>query len=137
MRWASSLALGALAILGGATVARAENMLYSQALETCMDKSQFTADKFTFTLSPKNKTVVVSFAGITTIEGFVDVEISLLAYGFKAYTQKLDPCKEKWTQLCPMRAGKMPPIDMRLELDDKTLAMIPGMNISLLFATAH
>lgn len=122
------MALGALALLGsgGIQEALAEKGLFSTALSTCMEKSQFTADHFRFSLTPNNGSVMIEFGGLTTIEGYVDVDVNIFAYGYKATTQKLDPCKQDWTQLCPMRAGKFPLQKFKIPLDNKTLKIIPG-----------
>jgi len=82
-----------------------ERMIGSQSLATCMDKSQFTVSQFDVLYTPDNASLTYSFDGTSSIEGNVYIVLEIIAYGYTAFSKKIDPCAEKFASLCPMKAG--------------------------------
>lgn len=90
---------------GSASAIQKEKMIGSQSLATCMENSQFTVSQFEVLYTPGNSTLLYSFDGTSSIEGNVYFILEVIAYGYTAFTRKINPCDENFASLCPMRAG--------------------------------
>ncbi|KAF3932201.1 hypothetical protein ABW20_dc0109582 [Dactylellina cionopaga] len=92
-------------ITGCAGAIPKEKMIGSQSIAACMSNSQFTVSQFDVLYTPNNATLQYSFDGTSSIEGNVFIKLEIIVYGYVGYTVEIDPCKEKFASLCPMRAG--------------------------------
>lgn len=104
----------------------AENVLRSTSLNACQSNSLFTARKFNVTFSPDTLKVHIDMYAILSIEGYVLLDITLLAYGYKAMHIEFDPCKYGLMGLCPMTSGKMDD-PFNLDIPKSALDSIPGI----------
>ncbi|KAJ5679629.1 hypothetical protein N7462_007873 [Penicillium macrosclerotiorum] len=110
-----------------APLASAVRYLESNALNVCMESSNFTATYFNVIFYPGNNTLTISFDGVSYISGKVEAEMTLTAYGYKAYSSTIDPCSISGMGMCPMSPG---PIDLgpvSLSLPDGTSDQVPGI----------
>lgn len=93
-----------------APAASAAKVLESNSLSSCLDNSPLKASLFSVRYEPEvSKDAVVNLAVTTSFGGYVLFDISLIAYGYKAISTRLDPCTNKiLSGLCPMIAGQLP-----------------------------
>lgn len=109
-----------------APLASAVKLLESNALNVCMESSNFTATYFNVVFYPGNNSLTIGFDGVSYISGKVEAEMTLTAYGYKAYSSTIDPCKIDGMGMCPMAPG---PIDLgpvSLSLPEGTSSKVPG-----------
>lgn len=127
MRIAHNLALSSLALLASTQGASAIQIIESNSLNTCMEKSSFTASLFDFTLTPSNNSASVELTGFSSINSNIVAVVELVAYGFTIVNQTLDPCKLNLNGFCPMTKGQiaLPPATVPIGAD--TLKQIPGI----------
>ena len=105
----------------------AVKFLESNSLNLCMESSNFTATYFHVIFYPNNNSLQLAFDGVSYISGKVTADLTLTAYGYKAYSQTLDPCSIEGMGMCPMAPG---PIDLEsfsLTLPNTTASRIPGI----------
>ncbi|EWC46583.1 hypothetical protein DRE_04070 [Drechslerella stenobrocha 248] len=88
-----------------------EKMISSSSLAACMADSKFTVSQFDVLYTPGNASLQYSFLGTSSIESKVFIALEIIVYGFSAYSMMIDPCREGFTSLCPMKAGpvNLPP----------------------------
>lgn len=101
----------------------------SDALTLCSGDNvpqNFTATYFSVTFTPGNRSLSFSFDGVSSIEGKVQAEMSITAYGYEALNKKLDPCKMKLNGLCPMHTGAIDIQNAHIQLPEDVVAKIPG-----------
>jgi hypothetical protein len=104
-------------------------LLQSTSLNSCMDTTNFTASLFNVKFTPDNQTLSININAYSSISGNVTAELQVIAYGFTAVKQTLDPCKMK-TQglagLCPMREG---PLNFQpdITVDKSVINRIPSI----------
>lgn len=113
----------AATLLSPATAA--ENVLLSNALNTCQDDSGFSASLFNVVVTPNNQTAFVSLVATSSIHGYVNFDVTVTAYGYKIIQQRVDPCKTSLTGICPMVTGKLA-LDFNLPIGD-AINQIPGI----------
>ncbi|KAJ5482839.1 hypothetical protein N7539_006285 [Penicillium diatomitis] len=122
-----SLALLTLLIAIIAPLASAVKLLESNALNVCMESGNFTATYFNVVFYPGNNSLSIGFDGVSQISGKVEAEMTLTAYGYKAYSATLDPCQIQGMGMCPMAPG---PIDLgpvSIQLPAGTADKVPGI----------
>lgn len=85
-----------------APLASAIKLLESNALNVCMESSNFTATYFNVVFYPGNNSLTIGFDGVSYISGKVEAEMTLTAYGYKAYSSTIDPCSIEGMGMCPM-----------------------------------
>lgn len=105
----------------------AVKFLESNSLNLCMESSNFTATYFHVIFYPSNNSLELGFDGVSYISGKVVADLSLTAYGYKAYSSTLNPCDVSGMGMCPMAPG---PIDLQsvsLTLPNDTASKIPGI----------
>ncbi|KAJ5905308.1 uncharacterized protein N7473_002224 [Penicillium subrubescens] len=110
-----------------APLASAVKLLESNALNVCMESSNFTATYFNVVFYPGNNSLTIGFDGYSYISGKVVADLSLTAYGYKAYSSTIDPCSIEGMGMCPMASG---PIDLgpvSLSLPEGTSSNVPGI----------
>lgn len=82
-------------------------LIESNSLNPCLDNSNFTATLFNVVFTPDNRTLAFDVVGVSSIEGNVTAELRVIAYGFTALTEVLDPCTMDLGGLCPMATGQI------------------------------
>lgn len=85
----------------------AVDLIESKSLNPCQDNSSFTATLFNVIFTPDNNTLAFDVVGVSSISGNVTAEIEVIAYGYTALKQKLDPCTMNLAGLCPMNTGQI------------------------------
>ena len=122
-----SLALLTFLVAFWAPMVSAIKLLESNALNVCMESSNFTATYFNVVFYPNNNTLTIGFDGVSYISGKVIADMTLTAYGYEAYSSTIDPCDISGMGMCPMAPG---PIDLgpvSLPLPSDTASNIPGI----------
>ncbi|KAJ5990024.1 hypothetical protein N7522_010231 [Penicillium canescens] len=110
-----------------APMASAIKLLESNALNVCMESSNFTATYFNVVFYPGNNSLVIGFDGVSYITGKVTADLTITAYGYEAISKTLDPCSISGMGMCPMAAGPMDLGPLSLDLPSDTAANIPGI----------
>jgi hypothetical protein len=107
-------------------------LIESKSLNPCQANSSFSATLFDVVFTPDNKTLTFNIVGVSAISGNVTAELKVIAYGFTAITQKLDPCSNKDLKgLCPMNTGQIN-ILSNLQVSDSVIKNIPSESLSRL-----
>lgn len=104
----------------------AEDMLTSTSLKACQQNNQFSASLFDVAFTPGNSTLSFNIVGTSTVKGYVNIELAVYAYGYKAYTKYINPCDEHYDGLCPMQIAPVV-VNSNAQIDPESLAKIPGM----------
>jgi hypothetical protein len=118
-----SLLLSTLSILPSSS---AIQLIESKSLNPCQDNSNFTASLFNVIFTPGNKTLGFDVVGVSSISGNVTAEIRVLAYGYTAVKQVLDPCKMVDLKgLCPMNTGQID-LNSNIQVSDDVIKTIPS-----------
>lgn len=108
----------------------AEDVLRSSSLAACQANSEFTASLFDVVFTPNNLTASVNMIAISSIEGYVLFDITILAYGYEVIRTTVNPCNSNLPGLCPMTSGRMDnPFNLPVTRD--ALAQIPGIAYTL------
>jgi hypothetical protein len=107
-------------------MASAVKLLESNALNVCMESSNFTATYFNVVFYPGNNSLVIGFDGVSYITGKVTADLTITAYGYEAFSKTLDPCSISGMGMCPMAAGPMDLGPLSLDLPSGTSENIPG-----------
>lgn len=106
--------------------ALAENLIESQSLNPCQENSSFTATLFNVLFTPNNGTLAFTVNGVSSINGYVTAEIDVIAYGYKALSQTIDPCKANLEGMCPMRPGQIN-IKSNIQVGHDVVSKIPSI----------
>ncbi|KAI1274007.1 hypothetical protein F5Y07DRAFT_374740 [Xylaria sp. FL0933] len=101
-------------------------MLSSTSLNSCQPNSQFTASLFNVVYTPNNNSASVNVVATSSVEGFVNFNVSVVAYGYQIIQQSINPCDLGLAGLCPMTAGKIP-LKFNFDVDPSAKAQIPGI----------
>ena len=64
--------------------------------------------------------------GVSSINGYVEAEIDVIAYGYQALSQTIDPCKNNLEGMCPMRPGQIN-IKSNIPVSPDVVAKIPSI----------
>ncbi|KAJ5706918.1 hypothetical protein N7488_006719 [Penicillium malachiteum] len=107
--------------------ALAVKYLESNSLNVCMDSSNFTATYFHVVFYPNNNSLMLGFDGVSYISGKVVADLTLTAYGYKAYSNTIDPCSIAGMGMCPMAPGPIDLPSVSLTLPNDTASNIPGI----------
>ena len=89
-------------------------LIESESLNPCQANSSFTATLFNVIFTPDNNSLAFNILGVSSISGYVTAEIDVIAYGYTAVRQTLDPCTSNLEGLCPMNTGV---IDIQSNID--------------------
>jgi ML-like domain len=100
-------------------------MIESSSLNPCQAQNNLSATLFNVVFTPDNRTVTFDVVGLASIQGNVMVDLELLAYGYSAIKQTIDPCKEGYTQLCPLNTGQLD-INSNFIVGADVVNQIPG-----------
>ncbi|KAI0206088.1 hypothetical protein F4808DRAFT_191509 [Astrocystis sublimbata] len=104
----------------------AEPMLKSTSLNSCSANSQFTASLFNVVYTPNNNSAAVSVVATSSVEGFVNFDVTVVAYGYQIIQQTINPCDIGLQGLCPMTAGKIP-LKFNFDVDPSAKELVPGI----------
>ena len=107
-------------------LASAEKLLESKSLNTCQENSSFTATLFNVVFTPGNGSLAFDIVGMSSISGYVEAEIDVIAYGYNALKQTFDPCTKNLEGMCPMNTGQIN-IQSNIDVDQETVSKIPGI----------
>jgi len=131
MRFSRATFLSSLGLLASSQYASAGRVIESNSLNTCMDNSLFTADLFDFSLTPDNSSASVEINGFSSISGNVVAIVSVIAYGFTAINETVDPCSMDLSGFCPMTKGALSLPQSTIPLSSDVLKQIPGIAYSV------
>lgn len=101
-------------------------LIESKSLNPCQDNSNFTASLFNVVFTPDNNTLAFDVVGVSSIQGNVTAELMVIAYGFTALKQTLDPCTMNLDGLCPMNTGQIN-IQSNINIPNDVIHKIPGI----------
>lgn len=88
-------------------------IIESKSLNPCQDNSNFTATRFNVVFTPDNGSLAFDVGGVSSISGFVQAEVDVIAYGYEALKQNFNPCDLGLLGMCPMNTG---PINNRFNI---------------------
>jgi uncharacterized membrane protein len=108
------------------SLSSALRIIESKSLNPCQTNSQFTASLFNVAFTPDNNTLAFDVVGVSSIDGNVTAELEVIAYGFTALRQKLDPCAMNLQGMCPMNTGQID-IQSNINISDDVIKRIPGI----------
>ena len=104
----------------------AERLIESKSLNPCQDNSLFTATLFNVVFTPDNNSLAFDIVGVSSISGHVTAEIDLIAYGYNALHETLDPCTQNLEGMCPMNTGQIN-IQSNLNIPPSVIKDIPSI----------
>ena len=126
-----SLPLLLTAILPLASLASATKLIKSNSLNPCQANSGFTATLFDVVFTPGNGTLSYNINGISSITGNIIADLQVLAYGYTAFNQTIDPCTSpELSSLCPMNPGQII-INSNSQFSQSVVKNIPGIAYSV------
>jgi hypothetical protein len=101
-------------------------LLESKSLNPCQDNSNFTASLFNVVFTPDNGSIAFDIVGVSSIQGNVSVQAEVIAYGYTAVNQTIDPCTAGLGGFCPMSTGQIN-IQSNLVVGQSVVKKIPGI----------
>lgn len=101
-------------------------LIESKSLNPCQDNSSFTATLFNVVFTPDNGSLAFDVVGVSSISGYVNAEVDVIAYGYQALKQPFDPCKQNLQGMCPMNTGQINN-KFNLEVSQDVVKAIPGI----------
>ena len=118
--------------------ATAELMLKTNSLNTCQENSSFTASLFNLVYTPSNDSVTINIVAVSSIQGSVEFDVEISAYGYAFFKKVLDPCDIDLAGLCPMTSGELD-LKFNLPVSEGAESNIPGIayNVPDLDATVR
>lgn len=98
-----------------------------------MANSLLTAQLFNVTFLPDQNIVYIKVNAISGLNSKVIAKVEVIAYGYKAITQVVNPCEQTGFEgLCPMVQGPIT-IDASPAVGDSVADQIPGTSDTLNF----
>lgn len=92
-----------------------------------MDNSKFSATLFDVSLTPDNGTLSFTINGVSTITGYVILQLNVFAYGLQIYNTPINPCIDKaLIGMCPMQEGQITLPVSNAPLPQSALDNVPG-----------
>ena len=104
----------------------AGRLIESKSLNPCQENSDFTATLFNVAFTPDNNSLAFDVVGVSSISGFVVAELDVIAYGYSALKQTLDPCKSNLEGMCPMNPGQIN-IESNIDIPPDTVKQVPSI----------
>ncbi|KAL8637470.1 MAG: hypothetical protein Q9228_005265 [Teloschistes exilis] len=101
-------------------------LIESKSLNPCQANSSFTATLFNVAFTPDNGSLAFNVVGVSSISGYVNAEVAVIAYGYNAVRMTFDPCKENLQGMCPMNTGQIKN-KFNLEVSDDVVKKIPSI----------
>src|SRR5436190_11061713 len=96
-----------LAFLPFSPLVSAIRLLESKSLNPCQDNSNFTASLFNVVFTPNNGSIAFDIVGVSSIQGNVTVIAQVIAYGYTALNETINPCTSGLGGFCPMSTGQI------------------------------
>ena len=124
--WSKSSWLPIAATCVLAPFTSAERLIESKSLNPCQDNSSFTATLFNVVFTPNNNSLAFNIVGVSSISGNVTAEIDVIAYGYHAVKETLDPCTQNLEGMCPMNTGQIN-IKSNIDIPSSVIRDIPGI----------
>ena len=119
------------AVLPFASLTSAIKLVESNSLNPCQANSGFTATLFDVVWTPDNGTLSYNINGISSITGKVIADLQVIAYGYTAFNQTIDPCTSAdLSSLCPMNPGQII-INSNSQFSKSVVSGIPGITYSV------
>lgn len=106
--------------------ASATRYIESKSLNPCQENSSFTATLFNVIFTPNNGSLAFKIYGVSTISGYVQADIQVIAYGLNIFNRPLDPCANNLPGMCPMNTGPIN-IDSNLNIPPDVAKKIPAI----------
>ena len=128
MRLGGFGAPAALLGLASLPLTQAYGIIESNSLITCQENSGFTAQLFDVTYTTNNSTLTFDINGVSTINDYVLLEVTVAAYGYTALTKDIDPCsadEKSLVGICPLHSGQIQ-IPSNYHLPDSASSQIPS-----------
>lgn len=122
----SSLVATFTTLVAFSPLASALRVIESKSLVSCQENSNFTASLFNVVFTPDNNTLSFDIVGVSSINGNVTAELEVIAYGYTAVKETLDPCEMDLAGLCPMSTGQIN-IESNIQVSDSVINNIPGI----------
>ncbi|KAI9813625.1 MAG: hypothetical protein M1827_003696 [Pycnora praestabilis] len=95
-------------ILALLPLSSAIRLIESKSLNPCSSNSSFTASLFNVVFTPDNNSLAFDIVGVSSIQGNVIAEIELIAYGYTAIKETINPCNQNTVAgLCPISTGQI------------------------------
>ncbi|KAL8936172.1 MAG: hypothetical protein Q9216_005072 [Gyalolechia sp. 2 TL-2023] len=107
-------------------VSSAIRKIESKSLNPCQANSSFTATLFNVVFTPDNGSLAFEVNGISSISGYVNAEIDVLAYGYNALQKSFNPCDEGLQGMCPMNTGPIND-EFNIEVSQDVVNQVPGI----------
>lgn len=107
-------------------ITSAVRFVESKSLNPCQDNSSFTATLFNVAFTPDNGSLAFNVVGVSSISGYVNAEVDIIAYGYTAFKQPFDPCKQGLQGMCPMNTGQIKN-KFNLEVSQDVVKQIPSI----------
>lgn len=104
-------------------------MLVTKALNPCpgSTNAQFTATLFDVVFTANNRTLTYNINAISSISQKVTAQLVVIAYGYTAFNQTIDPCANKdLISLCPLNPGPIP-IKSNFVFSESAVKQIPSI----------
>ena len=60
---------------------------------------------FNVVFTPHNNSIYFDIEGVSSISGFVTAHVEVIAYGYRAVQEEINPCKLDLLGMCPMNTG--------------------------------
>ncbi|EEP75732.1 conserved hypothetical protein [Uncinocarpus reesii 1704] len=120
-----------VAFLPFSPLVSAINLIESKSLVACQDNSNFTATLFNVLFTPHNNSLSVEALGISSIEGNITAVVELIAYGFTALKENVNPCDLELEGLCPMNKGQIKLESNINNLSPDIINKVPGIAYSV------
>ena len=113
-------------ILSLTPLASPMRLIESESLNPCQANSSFTATLFNVIFTPDNNSLAFNILGVSSISGYVTAEFAVIAYGYTAIKQTLNPCESHLEGLCPMNTGQIN-IESNIDIPSSVEKDIPGI----------
>lgn len=126
--WIGALAF--IVFLLQVSLIEGKRMLYSRSIGVCSQDSKVYPKYFNVTLNPEKGVLDYDVDLDTNIEGKIDVEVFVYAYGFKAIQESVDVCGLNLRQFCPMHKGDLQ-VHGNYHLSKSIIKKIPGITYAV------
>lgn len=108
----------------------AERSILSSSLNPCQPVNNFTASLFNVYFTPDNASLSFNVVGVAAISGNVTALVEVIAYGYTAVKQSIDPCAQGITQLCPLNPGQIQ-IQSNIQVSPEVISKVPGITYGI------
>jgi hypothetical protein len=95
-----------------------------------MENSQFTASSFDVVFYRSNNSLSFQVSAISTLSGYFQARVNVIAYGFNAVTESVDLCSIT-QELCPMTPGHFDVPLSSQTVSESVISSIPGIAFSI------